>query len=86
MIDQEGEKEKPYDQATSKPITKISNTATPIYIYDSKGNILAFHPNFAQAYNCHAYVWHKSGGDPTISFHGNLIQNSTNIRFNEKRL
>lgn len=75
MIDTDGEKEKPFENNKSQPITKKAGTETPAFIRNSRGEIIGFQPNAKQAYNCHSYAWHKSSGDISDPENSLLIQN-----------
>jgi len=59
-VDEDGLKDKPFDQKTDKPVTEDASTRTPMKVQDSKGNMV-YNP---AAYNCHSYAWHNSKGDP----------------------
>jgi RHS repeat-associated protein len=75
-IDEDGDKEKPYVQGTSKPIEKIKGTETIAFTRDAKGMVTGYHFSAAMAYNCHSYAWHNSNGDPTDPANKSIIAGS----------
>ncbi len=62
-IDENGQKDKPFNKKTDLPILEQINTRTP-YIIKEKMSSFDKAKN-KDVYNCHSFAWHDTKGDPT---------------------
>jgi hypothetical protein len=65
-IDDDGQKDKPFNAQTDTPVNWNSPGATPIRLPDGTLN--------RNAYNCHSYAWENSQGDPTDPRNADLVR------------
>ncbi|MBR4199401.1 MAG: hypothetical protein IKQ94_11590 [Bacteroidales bacterium] len=62
LVDPDGKKDRPFKKG-DKRIDEQPNTATPVFLYNNRGERTGSHPDRANAYNCHSYAWLGSIGD-----------------------
>jgi RHS repeat-associated protein len=66
-IDPDGNKDRPFNAGTDKPILFLPRSATPAFFYDPAGRKMGLLSEAERriAYNCHSLAWHSCQGDPT---------------------
>jgi RHS repeat-associated protein len=73
-FDPDGNKDKPFNKKTDKPITPRPGTATPGFARNSHGNVIGALSSAKDCYNCHSYAWDKSKGDPQDPSNKNIVK------------